>query len=128
MNDWPEWIPASRRSKCEKAGCAYLDLLDYNDPMIYCPVGHFGTWAKFSKLGDEIEAIAKPISKAFDKVAGTKISNCGGCKKMRERLNAGMTITEATKLRVIEFVGRKLGNHRKSILGKVDARLKANGK
>ena len=52
------------------------------------------------KLGDKIERIAKPIAQAIDKVARTKIAGCGGCKKMKERLNAGMPITEALKLRI----------------------------
>lgn len=82
----------------------------------------------YIKRGDRIEAIAQPIAKALDKVAGTNLSGCSGCKKMRDRINAGMTVTEATKLRVIEFVGRKLSKQRQHIISKVDARLKAEGK
>lgn len=51
-------------------------------------------------LGDKIERIAKPIARAIDKVAGTKIAGCGGCKKMKDRLNAGMPFAEAVKLRI----------------------------
>lgn len=50
--------------------------------------------------GDKIERIAKPIANIIDKVAGTKIVGCGGCKKMKERLNTGMSITEAIKRRL----------------------------
>ena len=38
-------------------------------------------------LGDLVETIAQPIAKAIDKVAGTKIQECGGCKKRKEYLN-----------------------------------------
>ncbi len=38
-------------------------------------------------LGDRVERIAQPIAKAIDKVAGTKIQECGGCKKRRDALN-----------------------------------------
>jgi len=38
-------------------------------------------------LGDQVEKIAKPIAKAIDKIAGTNIENCGGCKKRKEKLN-----------------------------------------
>jgi len=52
------------------------------------------------KLGDKIARVAQPIARAIDKVAGTKIAKCGGCKKMKERLNAGMPFAEALKLRI----------------------------
>jgi len=38
-------------------------------------------------LGDLVETIAQPIAKAIDKVAGTKIQQCGACKKRKEYLN-----------------------------------------
>lgn len=38
-------------------------------------------------LGDLVETIAQPIAKVIDKVAGTKIQECGGCKKRKEYLN-----------------------------------------
>jgi hypothetical protein len=56
-----------------------------------------------SRLGDKIAAMAQPIANVIDKVAGTNLMGCGGCKKMRERLNAGMSLQEAAKMRVIEF-------------------------
>jgi len=51
-------------------------------------------------LGDKIERFAKPIASAIDKVAGTKVANCGGCKKFKDRTNAGMSIAKALKLRI----------------------------
>jgi hypothetical protein len=76
-------------------------------------------------LGTRIERIAQPIAKAIDKVAGTKIAGCNGCKQMRERLNAGMSIQESAKMRVIEFALKKLAKQRTNILSAVDTRLKA---
>jgi len=38
-------------------------------------------------LGDCVERIVQPLARAIDRVAGTKIQQCGGCKKRREALN-----------------------------------------
>jgi len=38
-------------------------------------------------LGDLVERVAQPIAKIIDKVAKTKIKECGGCKKRKEYLN-----------------------------------------
>ena len=38
-------------------------------------------------VGDQVERIAQPIAKVIDKVLGTKIQECGGCKRRRDRLN-----------------------------------------
>ncbi len=46
-------------------------------------------------LGTTIERIAKPIARGIDAIAGTNINGCGGCNKMRDNLNAGMTLTDA---------------------------------
>lgn len=79
-------------------------------------------------FGDRVHHIAEPIAKAIDKAVGTNLSDCSGCRKMRERLNAGMTLSEATKIRALEFIGRRLVKQKKSILEKVDARLRSIGK
>jgi hypothetical protein len=47
---------------------------------VYGKCGNFG-------LGDAVAAIAQPIAKAIDSVAGTNIQQCGGCKKRQEALN-----------------------------------------
>lgn len=38
-------------------------------------------------LGTVVAAVAKPIARAIDKVAGTNLRNCGGCRKREETLN-----------------------------------------
>jgi hypothetical protein len=38
-------------------------------------------------LGDLVHAVAQPIAKAIDAVAGTSIASCGGCAKRRDALN-----------------------------------------
>ncbi len=40
-----------------------------------------------TRLGDKVAAVAQPIAKAIDRVAGTDIQNCGGCKQRKEALN-----------------------------------------
>lgn len=39
------------------------------------------------RLGDAVAAVAQPIAKAADAILGTKIANCGGCRKRRQILN-----------------------------------------
>ena len=38
-------------------------------------------------LGDRVERIVQPLARAIDRVAGTNIQGCEGCKKRREALN-----------------------------------------
>jgi hypothetical protein len=38
-------------------------------------------------LGDVVAAVAQPVARGIDKVAGTNLRNCEGCKRRRERLN-----------------------------------------
>lgn len=38
-------------------------------------------------LGDAVHAVAHPIAKAVDKVAGTNLANCKACEKRRQALN-----------------------------------------
>ncbi len=46
-------------------------------------------------LGTKIERIAKPIARGIDAIARTNLNGCGGCDKMRDNLNDGMTLTDA---------------------------------
>lgn len=38
-------------------------------------------------LGDIVHALAAPIAKLIDRVAGTDLQNCTGCAKRREEWN-----------------------------------------
>jgi len=38
-------------------------------------------------LGDAVALVAEPIARASDKMLGTQLVGCGGCKKRREALN-----------------------------------------
>lgn len=38
-------------------------------------------------LGDRVERIAQPIAKVVDKILGTNIQNCTGCRKRKQWLN-----------------------------------------
>lgn len=47
-----------------------------------------GFWIKPNRgLGDAVAAVAQPIAKAIDAVAGTNVQGCGACKKRQEALN-----------------------------------------
>ena len=96
----PAHLAYAHRNVCLKKGCSALDTINYADPLVACPNGHFGVYGDASRLGDKIERIAKPIARAIDRVAGTKVANCGGCKKFKDRTNAGMSIAKALKLRI----------------------------
>ncbi len=48
-----------------------------------------------NNIGDKIAAIAQPIARGIDAVAGTNVAGCGGCKKMRDNLNDGMSLQDA---------------------------------
>ncbi len=47
------------------------------------------------KLGDAVSTVAQPIARGIDAVAGTNVAGCSGCKKMRDNLNAGMSVQNA---------------------------------
>ena len=47
------------------------------------------------KKGDAIAAIAQPIARTIDAVAGTNVSGCSGCKNMQNNLNSGMSLSDA---------------------------------
>lgn len=42
---------------------------------------------KVAGLGDFVASVAQPIAGAIDKIFGTNVKNCGGCKGRQEVLN-----------------------------------------
>jgi len=44
MEPTPEVIAISHRMWCERQNCKYLDKIDYRNPYVGCPEGHFGPW------------------------------------------------------------------------------------
>jgi hypothetical protein len=50
-------------------------------------IGKRRTKKDYQGLGDKVERVAKPIAKVIDRVAGTNIQECGGCKKRKAWLN-----------------------------------------
>ena len=75
-------------SKCEQFN---IGSIDHANPCHFCPAspkkwGVYGICSNFG-LGDAVAAIAQPIARAIDSVAGTNIQQCGGCKKRQEALN-----------------------------------------
>ncbi len=47
------------------------------------------------KLGDAISTIAQPIARNIDAIWGSDLAGCSGCNKMRDNLNAGMSMQDA---------------------------------
>lgn len=47
---------------------------------------------KYRGLGDIVEAVAKPIARAVDRVDGTDIQHCKGCAKRRDALNRALPL------------------------------------
>jgi hypothetical protein len=45
---------------------------------------------KYAGLGDVVAAIAQPIARTIDAVAGTNVVGCGGCARRRASLNAAV--------------------------------------
>lgn len=46
-----------------------------------------GKWCEEYGLGDVVSAIAQPIAKVIDRIAGTSIKTCGACAQRRANLN-----------------------------------------
>lgn len=44
-------------------------------------------WNPPRGAGDVVAAVAQPIARVIDRVAGTRVAECGGCKKRHEALN-----------------------------------------
>jgi hypothetical protein len=71
--------------------CAGRDALNLADPCAECPLPA-KRWRQYGRcttygLGDLVAAVAQPIARGIDAVAGTRVAECGGCKKRREALN-----------------------------------------
>lgn len=89
----PFIVAQIHREICQSAKCEYLDKVNYTDPCSSCPNGHFGQYEQtgcddtIRGLGDLVAIGIQPIASAIDKVFGTTIKTCGGCKKRQEKLN-----------------------------------------
>ena len=69
---------------------AYADALEasgsWQGETLLVPSAAWKGWPSF-RLGDAVERVAKPIARIIDMVAGTKLANCQGCAKRRDKLN-----------------------------------------
>lgn len=95
MSTIPSGVIQVRQSLCTKCESKCDEFkagsIDHANPCHFCPAnpkkwGVYGICSKFG-LGDAVAAIAQPIARAIDSVAGTNIQQCGGCKKRQEALN-----------------------------------------
>ncbi len=48
---------------------------------------HFKPKAQPAGLGDAVAAVAQPIARVIDAVAGTDLEHCGGCARRKAALN-----------------------------------------
>ena len=48
------------------------------------------------KLGDAVASVAQPIARTIDRMLGTKVAECGGCKARQEALNRKFPLTPKT--------------------------------
>ena len=91
--DMPWGVLEVRRELCETCPtpCSNQKALEfYGKAANACPldVPRWGRYGRKARgLGDAVAAIAQPIARAIDSVAGTNIQQCGGCKKRQEALN-----------------------------------------
>lgn len=79
--------------------------VNHADPCATCPNGHFGRYEQTgcddpervvsTGLGDKIATVAQPVARTIDRVLGTNVAGCGGCKQMQQNLNNGMSIKNA---------------------------------
>lgn len=53
---------------------------------------------KYRGLGDVVAAVANPVARTIDRIAGTDLQNCKGCDKRREDWNQRFPFTTGTKL------------------------------
>lgn len=91
----PFLVRRSLCANCPTPCAAQGNAALYGDPCFACPLPQrrFGTYGQCKPttrargLGDLVAAVAQPIAKAIDAMAGTDIKNCGGCAKRRDVLN-----------------------------------------
>lgn len=71
---------AAWRASLVRAGLS--DKVDFD-----CPQGFTEDNLPIKGLGDLVARVANPVAGVIDKVAGTNLKGCGGCKGRRETLN-----------------------------------------
>jgi len=95
------------RRLCESARCPHLDTLNYSDPCIGCPEGHFGPYMGKGCDGPQIMGapeftpkgalkgtfpvrLPKPgdmFSMIILKLTGQRTANCGVCGERKRQMN-----------------------------------------
>lgn len=87
------------RRLCAQAKCRFLATLNYNDPCIGCPEGHFGPYQRAGCPEDEKPIIKLPLKpdsllKPGDlfgtiifKITGQRTAHCGVCGTRKAQMN-----------------------------------------
>ena len=83
--------------RCDEKCQAFISkTLNPSDACESCPREWLGRWGQYGDckkdfgLGDAVASLAQPFARAIDRIVGTKIAECGGCKKRRAALNRAM--------------------------------------
>ena len=80
-----------RRRTCD--ACATPCGADCMDACAACPLTPpaWGPWdcgkVEMRGLGDAVAVVAQPIARTIDRVLGTNVAGCGGCKARQAALN-----------------------------------------
>lgn len=97
MSEIPSGVVEVRGEICARclAPCVHQKAVTFQaQPCSACPInewGQYGQCEAFSAptrgLGDLVATIAQPIARTIDRLAGTNLANCGGCKERQAALN-----------------------------------------
>lgn len=84
-----------RRDICRgcKRDCDVRDVINHANPCAECPqrvwhaMGRCEQESPDTGLGDAVAFVAQPIARAIDRILGTNVEGCGGCKARKAALN-----------------------------------------
>ena len=96
----PQRVADIHRGLCESARCPHLETLNYNDPCIGCPEGHFGPYMIQGCDGPRnvdarlqsspVVRLPKPgdvFSTIIFQLTGQRTANCGVCGERKRQMN-----------------------------------------
>jgi hypothetical protein len=92
------WDGVTGKRYCELCQLHKRDNLQYHQKFLENPniwwKDFNGSLRPVQGLGDVVHNIAQPIAKTIDKILGTNIKGCGGCKKRQKKLNQLFPISQ----------------------------------
>jgi hypothetical protein len=101
-----DYVARVHRNICAEANCSFLDKLNYSDPCIGCPEGHFGVYqvegcedrshvnsivapsdARDTPAADHLLQPGDLFSTIILNITGKSIQNCGVCRERKRAMN-----------------------------------------